>query len=96
MFVAATQLVLDYYGNCEVSKKQEELQKLITELKKAKFNLSIGEVADFQDPERCSLGLALVASTEGGARSAMKKILEYIDGHSFARVIIENTEIEKY
>jgi uncharacterized protein YlxP (DUF503 family) len=96
MFVAATQLVLDFYGNFEVAKKKEELQKLFVELKKVKYNLSIAETDDFHDPEKCSIGLALVASSERAARENIKTILDYIDSHSFARVVMEETHVERY
>ena len=68
------------------------MELLLKELKK-KFNLSASEISDFEDLERCVMGLAFVGSSQKNASSAMKKVLEFIDAHSFARVVMEDTEV---
>jgi uncharacterized protein YlxP (DUF503 family) len=95
MWVAAGKVILDFHGNLNLKDKRHQLAELVDDVHR-KFNASAAEVADFDDLERCVIGLALAAGTEQGARSAMKKILEHIDTTSFARVMVEDTDIFGY
>lgn len=92
MFIAASKVILDFFGNQNLKKKRDELDALLKELRR-KHNVSATEVEDFDDYERCIFGVSLVAGNEKTARSAMKKTLEYIDSNSFARVVMEDIEI---
>ncbi len=92
MFIAGAKIILDFFGNQNLKKKRDELDTLLKELRR-KFNISAGEVEDFEDYERCIFGVSLVASSEKAARAAMKNTLEYIDSNSFARVVMEDSEI---
>ncbi len=91
MIVASARVILDFYGNQNLKKKRDELEALFKETKR-KFNISILEVEDFDDYERCVFGVALVACDEKGARSGLRKLLEHIDASSFARVVMEDSE----
>jgi uncharacterized protein YlxP (DUF503 family) len=95
MYVSSAKIVLDFYGNHNTKKKRDELERLIKSLRQ-KFNVSALEVEDFDDPERCVLGLSLVAANAVTAKSAIKKIVEYIDANSFARVVMEDAETSKF
>lgn len=95
MFVAAGKVILDFYGNQNIREKRNNMAELLKELHKG-FNVSATEIADFDDTERCVIGLALSAGTEHGARSAMKKVLEHIDTTAFARVVVEDTDFFGY
>jgi uncharacterized protein YlxP (DUF503 family) len=95
MFVAAGKVILDFWGNQNIKEKRRQMEALLQELHK-QFNISATEVADFDDTERCVIGLALAAGTEQGARSAMKRVLEHIDTTSFARVMVEDTDVFGY
>jgi len=58
-----------------------------------KFNISILEVADFDDPERCVIGFAAVIPETWkaiSARSLIEKICQTIDQTAFARVVVED------
>ena len=61
-----------------------------------KLNISATEVADFEDLERCVIGVSLVARNEQEARAAMKKVLEHVDSTAFARVMVEDTDVFGY
>lgn len=95
MWLAGGKIVLDFHGNLNIKEKRHQMAQLLDDLHKT-FNVSATEVADFDDLERCVIGLALAAGTEQGARSAMKKILEHIDTTSFARVVVEDTDFFGY
>ncbi len=95
MWVAAGKVLLDYWGNTSIKDKREKLSALIDDVRK-QFNVSALEVSDFDDLERCMIGLALTAGTEQGARLAMKKLLEYIDSNAFTRVVMEDTDVFAY
>lgn len=95
MWVAAGKIILDFYGNMNIKEKRHQMALLLDDVHK-QFNLSAAEVADFDDLERCVIGLALAAGTEQGARSAMKKVLEHIDTNAFARVVVEDTDFFGY
>jgi len=91
MYVSAGKVILDFYGNQELKTKRRNLEELLHDLR-SHFNLSANEVADFDDLERCVLGLALCAGSEKGAQTAMKKVLDHIDSTSFARVVVEDVD----
>lgn len=95
MFIGAAQVILDFYGNVEIKTKRQNIAALLEDLHK-KFNVSATEVADFDDTERCVLGVSLVAGTAAGAQAAIKKTLEYIDSNSFARVAMEDSDVLPY
>ncbi len=95
MLIGVGRIVLDFYGNTEVSSKRRQLEELCAELRK-KFNLSALEVADFDDPERCVLGFAAVIPEnwkEPSARHFVEKICETIDQTAFARVTVEDWDL---
>jgi uncharacterized protein YlxP (DUF503 family) len=95
MWIAASRLVLDDYGNEELKRKRRELKALIETVRK-EFNVSLLEVAEFSDTERGVLGLTLVAGTERGAREAVAKVLARIDALAFARVVSEETDVSEF
>lgn len=95
MWVAAGKVILEYWGNTSIKNKRHHMAELLADVHK-QFNASATEVADFDDLERCVIGLALAAGTEQGARSAMKKLLEHIDTTAFARVVLEDTDVFGY
>jgi uncharacterized protein YlxP (DUF503 family) len=95
MWIAASRLVLDDYGNEELKRKRRELKALMETVRK-EFNISFHEVAEFSDTERGVLGLALVAGTERGAREAVAKVLARIDALAFARVVTEETDVSEF
>lgn len=95
MWVAAGKIILDFYGNQNIKEKRHQMTALLDDIHK-QFNASAAEVADFDDLERCVIGLSLTAGTEQGARTAMKKVLEHVDSNAFARVMVEDTDFFGY
>lgn len=95
MWVSAGKVILDFYGNQNIKEKRHQMKDLLAELHK-NYNVSATEVSDFDDTEKCVIGLALAAGTEQGARAAMKKLLEHIDTTAFARVVVEDTDVFGY
>ena len=95
MLIGAGRIVLDFYNNTDGPKKRRQLEELCNDLRK-KFNISALEVADFADPERCVIGFAAVIPenwTEPSAKSLVDRICETIDNTSFARVMVEDTDL---
>ncbi len=95
MWVSAGKIILDFHGNQNIKQKRHQMAALLADLRK-KINVSATEVADFEDLERCVIGLALVARNEQEARAAMKKVLEQVDATAFARVMVEDTDVFGY
>lgn len=95
MWVAAGKVILDFWGNQSLKEKRHNMDELLADLRRD-FNISAVEVSDFDDLEKCVIGLALAAGTEKSARAAMKKVLEHIDTTAFARVVVEDTDFFGY
>lgn len=95
MWIGVGRIVMDFYNNDNVSLKRKNIEELCQDLRK-KFNLSILEVADFDDPERCVIGFAAAIPENWKTQSAqsfVQKICETIDQTSFARVTVEDWDI---
>ncbi len=93
MFVATAKVLLDYYGNEDPNSKRPEMKKLSQSIHR-KFNVSALEIIEkVDDPERCVLGLSLVARSRIEARATMDQVLKFVDESSFARVTSEDVEI---
>jgi uncharacterized protein YlxP (DUF503 family) len=95
MLIGVGRIVLDFYNNTESAKKNRQLEELCHDLKK-KFNISIMEIADFDDRERCVIGFAAVVPEtwkDHATKQFIDKICETIDQTSFARVTVEDTDI---
>lgn len=91
MHVSAGKVILDFHGNINIKEKRKQMELLLKELHKG-FNVSALEIDDFEDLERCVIGLALCAGTAKGAEAAMRKVLDHIDANAFARVAVEDTD----
>jgi uncharacterized protein YlxP (DUF503 family) len=95
MLIGVGRIILDFYNNDKVTVKHRQLEELCTALRK-KFNISALEVADFDDPEKCVLGFAVVIPETWKtprARELIQKICTEIDDTSFARVTAEDWDI---
>ncbi len=95
MRVAAARITLDFYNNSSIPKKHAMLEKLCADVRK-QFQVSAGEIADFEDPEKCVIGFAQVIPDSWntlGVRALIEKLCRYIDENSEARVMTEETEI---
>lgn len=95
MLIGVGRIVLDFYNNTNVTAKRRQLEELCADLRK-KFNVSILEVADFDDPERCVIGFAAVIPENWKTLTAenfVQKICQTIDETSFARVMVEDWDL---
>lgn len=95
MLIGVGRITLDFYNNPKASLKSAQLDDLCNGLRK-KFNISIMEVAEFTDPEKCVIGFAMVFPETWNAKTAQtmtEKICETIDSTSFARVTIEDCDL---
>lgn len=95
MLVGAARIVLDFYNNDNVALKRRNLEDLCQDLRR-KFNVSAIEVAEFDDPEKCVIGFAIVIPESWkthSAKSFMEKICKTIDETSFARVTVEDWDL---
>jgi uncharacterized protein YlxP (DUF503 family) len=95
MLIGVGRIVLDFFNNTSAPKKRAQLEELCGDLRK-KFNISVLEVADFDDPERCVIGFAAVIPENWktpSAKGLVDKICETIDQTSFARVMVEDTDL---
>lgn len=93
MFVAAMKMVLDFYGNDEVSVKRREIHAFALLFHRKFEDVSLVEVADFDDPERIVLGLSFVCAQQKRGEDRLLAIRDWIDAHSFARVTMEDRQV---
>jgi uncharacterized protein YlxP (DUF503 family) len=95
MRIAATRITMDFFNNVDVSQKRRQLEELCDDVRK-QFNVSILEIDSIDDPEKCVIGFAAVIPEywrESAIPIFTKKICEFIDTHSFARVTSEESDI---
>jgi uncharacterized protein YlxP (DUF503 family) len=95
MLIGAGRIVLDFYNNTSAPAKRKQLEELCADIRK-KFNISMLEVADFDDLERCVVGFAVVIPenwNEHAARGLVEKVCEAIDQTAFARVMVEDWDL---
>ena len=95
MRIAAARITLDYYNNSSLSKKRELLDGICADLKR-KFPVSVAEVAEVEDPEKCVLGFCVVIPDHWktvSIQNFLETICKHIDETSAARVVDEDTEI---
>ena len=98
MRIALARITIEFYNNTDIPTKRHALEKVSNELRRL-YNVSILEIADFDEPERGILGLSAVIPDSWEQRSAdsfLKKLLNYIDEHVPARVLSEDSEIAEY
>ncbi|MBY0470773.1 DUF503 domain-containing protein [bacterium] len=94
MLIGVGKIVLDFYNNDDAPLKNSKLEKLCKEVRR-KFNVSILEIADFDDPERCVIGFAAVIPDNWkmqSSQSFVRKICDTIDESAFARVMVEDCD----
>ena len=95
MLIGVGRIVLDFYNNDNVALKRRQLDELCQELRK-KLNISALEVADFEDPERCVIGISAVIPENWKTVSAntfMEKVFKTLDETAFARVTVEDWDL---
>jgi len=95
MLIAVGRIILDFYNNEKVATKTRNIEDLCNDIRR-KFNISILEVADFDEPERCVIGFAAVIPENWKTKTAqsfLDKITETIDTTAFARVTVEDTDL---
>lgn len=95
MWIGAGRIVLDYYQNDNLAEKARQLDELCKDLKKH-FNVSILEIGEFDQPERCVIGFAAVMPEtwrEAACKSFIQKITKTIDERAFARVVADEWDL---
>ena len=95
MLIGVGRIVLDFFNNEKLAAKHRQLEELCASLRK-KFNISALEIADFDDPERCVIGFAVVIPENWKTQTAedfVEKICATIDQTSFARVMVEDWDL---
>jgi len=95
MLIAVGRIVMEFYNNDQVALKRKNLDDLCKTIRH-QFNISILEVADWEDPEKCVIGFAAIIPENWKTQSAhqfIEKICKTIDQTSFARVMIEDCDL---
>lgn len=95
MWIGAARIVMDFYNNSDLRVKRKNMDELIADLRK-RFNVSAFEVAEFEDLEKCVLGVSVVMPeswSEPKAREFLRAVIHEVDTTSFARVVADVTEL---
>lgn len=95
MWIGSGKITLDFYNNSKLSEKKKVLENLCLDLRKL-YNISILEVDEFEDLEKCVLGFAVVIPENWKtqtAKSFVEKICRTIDETSSVRVVSEEVEL---
>ncbi len=91
MIVGVCRLTLDFYNNDRIALKKKNLETLCKEVRRH-YNLSILEIEEFEELEKCVIGFAIVFPTHWKkvqTERLLQKICKSIDDTSFARVTSE-------
>ena len=95
MLIGVARIVMDFYNNEKISVKQKKLEELCRDIRK-KYNVSALEVAEFDDPEKCVIGIAAVFPEnwkDSSAQTLVQKICAEVDQTAFARVTVEDWDL---
>ncbi|NBU21164.1 DUF503 family protein [bacterium] len=95
MLIAVGRIVMDFYNNDQASVKRKKLDELCKNLRH-QYNISVLEVAEFDDPEKCVIGFAAVIPETWKTHTAQRlieTICKTIDQTSFARVMVEDCDL---
>jgi uncharacterized protein YlxP (DUF503 family) len=95
MLIGVGRIVLDFYNNTSLPAKRKQLEELCGDLRR-KYNISVLEVADFEDLERCVIGFAVAIPEswkEHAARGLVETVCKTIDETAFARVMVEDWDL---
>ncbi len=77
-------------------KAKRQIVKSILGRVRAKFDLSIAEVAAHDKWQRCQLGFAVVSTDGGHAHSMLETVINFVEGLHLAEVIDTAIEIVHY
>lgn len=95
MWIGSARLVLDFYPNDSLRIKRRKIEELCKDIRR-KYNISALEVADFDLPEKCVIGLAMVMPETWGEAKAMEFVQNVVtetDKIAFARITVEDCEL---
>jgi uncharacterized protein YlxP (DUF503 family) len=92
MFVAIARLSLSIPESGSLKSKRHVLHKVLDKVK-ARFNVSIAEVADNDLWQRATIGIAAVANDHGFAQESLSKVVRFIEDLYVAPVISCSTEV---
>lgn len=98
MRVAVGKLTLDFWNNDSAAAKRRQLEELCSSLRK-KFNLSILEVDQIDEPETGVIGFAAAIPEHWKTTSIqafIEKIGKEIEAQATGRVVSEDTEILEF
>lgn len=83
-----------FLGESHSLKEKRMVLRRVKDLVRAKFNVSIAEVAEHDVWQRAVLGLALVGTDRRFCESALDEVLRFIRGH--ANVVKDEHEIQMF
>lgn len=92
MFVCVARLTLQIPESGSLKNKRQVLRR-VTDRVKARFNVSVGEVADQELWQKATVGVSLVAPDKRSAEEGMDRILHFIEELYIAPIISREREI---
>jgi uncharacterized protein YlxP (DUF503 family) len=95
MVVAVGSLVLMVHDAGSLKAKRSVIKSVLGRAR-AKFDLSIAEVADMDKWQKSRLGFAVVSNEAGHAHAMLENVVRYIEDLRLAEVVEVKTELLHY
>lgn len=92
MFVAVARLTLDIPAASSLKSKRQVLRR-ITDRVKARFNVSVAEVAENDTWQRAVIGLSVVGNERRNVQEQIDKIIQFVDDLYVAPLSGRRTEV---
>jgi uncharacterized protein YlxP (DUF503 family) len=92
MFIAVAKVTLSIPDSGSLKSKRHVVHKVLDKVK-ARFNVSIAEVEDYDLWQKATLGVAAVANEHAFAQESVSKVLKFIEDLYVAPVIACSTEV---
>lgn len=93
MFVVSCRAELGIIGAQSLKDKRRVIRSVVERLR-SRFNAAVSEVDQHDVWQQATLGLAVVALTEGAGRRSIEQMLRHIEGH--VQVELRQTDIQVY
>ena len=92
MVVGTLRLTLQLPGSASLKSKRQVVRKVIDRIR-ARFNVSIAEVADNDLWQRATLGVAQVGSDAGYVEGALRQVVRFVEELHVAEVGADEIEV---
>ncbi len=95
MFVGVCTLRLRLYGIDNLKAKRGVVRRVINRTQQ-RFKIAMNEVADLEDFDQSTIGLAVVGNDQGVLNSLLDRVIAFVEDLNLADVVAADFTIEAY